>query len=342
MGTDRTRLRRKRRNDNRDRLIVLAVFAAVFAAGVLAGTGGRALLNRILGGQDGRTKAVVVTSEEERLDGIKHSFEDGGSSTLQILRKYYPDDLVMNKNGAYCFVPRDDSLKTHNFDSSKVRTNSDGTYGYVDGDLKVVKGIDVSAHQGEIDWAEVAATNVDFAMIRAVYRGYESGKLLEDKQFRTNIEEAHAKGIKVGAYIFTQAVNKQEVDEEISKLNGLLGTYELDYPVAIDVEDLVGSTERIESLGKDELTELIRYYCDKVNESGYTPMLYLNIDSALNMIDLAKFEDVKKWFAVYDTDFYYPYAYQMWQYKQTGRVSGIDGSVDLNLYFSGIIDVAQP
>ena len=331
---DRIRLRshRRRNRDNRELWLAIAAAAVIFVLGIAAGVGGRSLFAWLGRGDEDRIKATEITSEQERLDGIKRAFEEG-SSVLQTLRDYYPDDLILYKDSAYCFVPRDSSLKQHSFDSSKVRKNSDGTYGYVDGDLKVIKGIDVSAHQGEIDWAEVASSNVDFAMIRAVYRGYESGKLLEDKQFRTNIEEAHSKGIKVGAYIFTQAINKQEVDEEISKLNGLLGTYELDYPVAIDVEDLAGSTERIESLSKAELTELILYYCDKVEESGYTPMLYLNIDSALNMIDLTKFEDIRKWFAVYDTDFYYPYAYQMWQYKDTGKISGIEGSVDLNLYF---------
>ena len=332
---NRFRHNRRRNNDNRERLIVLAIAVLIFVLGAAAGIGGRAIFSRLKADNEERIAAANVTQEEERLEGIKQGFEKG-TSTLQILRSYYPDELVMNKSGNYCFVPRDASLKTHSFDSSKVRKNTDGTYGYVDGDLEVIKGIDVSSHQGEIDWAAVAKSNVDFAMIRAVYRGYESGKLLEDEQFRANIEEAHAKGIKVGAYIFTQAISKYEVDEEISKLNGLLGTYELDYPVAIDVEDLAGSTERLESLSKAELTELIRYYCDRVEKSGYTPMLYLNIDSALNMIDLAQFEDIKKWFAVYDSNFYYPYAYQMWQYKDTGKVNGIDGNVDLNLYFPGL------
>ncbi len=334
MNNIRTHRRRKRREID-ERLIAAAVAAFIFAAGIFAGIGGKALITRLGNAEEERIKAAEVTSEQERLDGIKQSFENG-NTVLKTLRTYYPDELVMYKNGAYKFAAVNNALKMNSFDSSKVRENTDGTWGYVDGDLEVIKGIDVSAHQGEIDWTKVAAANVDFTMIRAVYRGYESGKLLEDKQFRTNIEEAKANGIKVGAYIFTQAVNEAEVDEELSKLKGLLGAYELDYPVAVDIEDLTGSTERLEQLSKEELTKLIRYYCDKIEESGYTPMLYLNMDSAVNMIDLAEFEDIKKWFAVYDSDFYYPYAYQMWQYKDTGRISGINGNVDLNLYFPGL------
>lgn len=325
------RTRKKRNTIDKERIAVIIFIAAVFLLGAVAGIGWKSLSAKFAKKSD-RIAAVNVTTEEERLEGIKQSFESG-KSVLQTLRSYYPDQLVMRKNNAYKFVPVDSTLKTNNFDPDKVRKNSDGTWGYVDGDLKVIKGIDVSAHQGEIDWKKVAATNVDFAMIRAVYRGYESGKLMEDEKFRTNLEEAQANGIDTGVYIFTQAINKNEVDEEISKLNGLLGAYELQYPVVVDIEDISGSTERIEQLSKAELTELIEYYCDELKKNGYTPMLYLNIDSALNMIDLKKFEDIDKWFAVYDSDFYYPYAYKMWQYKDTGKVDGIEGNVDLNLYF---------
>ena len=325
------RTRKKRNTIDKERIAVIIFIAAVFLLGAAAGIGWKSLSAKFAKKSD-RIAAVNVTTEEERLEGIKQSFESG-KSVLQTLRSYYPDQLVMRKNNAYKFVPVDSTLKTNNFDQDKVRKNSDGTWGYVDGDLQVIKGIDVSAHQGEIDWKKVAATNVDFAMIRAVYRGYESGKLLEDEKFRTNLEEAQANGIDTGVYIFTQAINKNEVDEEISKLNGLLGAYELQYPVVVDIEDISGSTERIEQLSKTELTELIEYYCEELKKNGYTPMLYLNIDSALNMIDLKKFEDIDKWFAVYDSDFYYPYAYKMWQYKDTGKVDGIEGNVDLNLYF---------
>ena len=328
---NRSRIRRKK-EINRERILALLIAAGLIAFGAVAALVGRSLLANFNADSEERTAAISVTSEQERLDGIKQSFESG-KGTLETLRNYYPDSLVLYKNGCYQFADRDKSLKQHSFDSSKVRKNTDGTWGYVDGNLKVVKGIDVSAHQGEIDWSKVAATNVDFAMIRAVYRGYESGKLLEDKMFRTNLEEAQANGIKTGVYIFTQAISTKEVDEEINMLTGLLGAYELDYPVVVDVEDLAGSTERIEQLSKSELTKLVRYYCDKLKDAGFTPMLYYNIDGALNLLDLKEFEDVDKWFAVYDSDFYYPYAYQMWQYKDTGKVDGIDGYVDLDLYF---------
>lgn len=282
--------------------------------------------------ENSRINAVEITEEQERLDGIRQAFSDG-DSTLSILRKYYPEDLVLYYDSKYSFYPVDDSLRKHAFDPEKVRKNTDGTWGYVDGDMKVEKGIDVSAHQGEIDWEKVAGTNITFAMIRLMYRGYETGRLVEDKMFRSNIENAAANGIKTGVYIFTQAITKKEVDEEISMLSGLLGAYDISYPVVVDVEDVAGETDRMEQLTRDERTEIVRYYCERIREAGYEPMIYFNIHGALELIDLSALEEYDKWFAVYDSDFYYPYDYRMWQYKDTGRVEGITGNVDLDLYF---------
>lgn len=311
---------------------MLLIALCIFLAGAAAALGIGKLSAVFAERDDDRMAAETVSSEQERLDGIRKGFEQGDSA-LTVLRKFYPDELVIVKDRKYIFYERDDSLKQNSFDSSKVRKNTDGTWGYVDGNMQVMKGIDISSHQGEIDWKKVSGTNVEFAMIRAVYRGYESGKLLEDGQFRTNIEEAHANGIKVGAYVFTQAVNKTEVDEEVSMLKGLLGAYDLEMPVVVDVERVSGGEARLEQLGVTELTELIRYYVQCIEDAGYKPMIYFNLESALSMIELKEFEDIDKWFAVYDSDFYYPYAYSMWQYKDTGSVDGIDGNVDFDLYF---------
>ena len=115
-------------------------------------------------------------------------------------------------------------------------------------------------------------------------------------------------------------------------LTGLLGAYDIEYPVVVDVEDVDGES-RTQHLTKEERTELIRYYCEKIEKEGYTPMIYYNIRGAVELLDLKELEDYDKWFAVYDSDFYFPYAYKMWQYKDTGRVDGVTGNVDLNLYF---------
>ena len=321
-----------RRLRSSDRQAAAVILLLVFAAGILAGILGTKIAGKIRAGKEDSIALSQITPEQERLEGIRQYFSEG-RGVLETLRRYYPQDIIIYDQNKYWFSPLDSSMKMNSFDSEKVRKNTDGTWGYVDGNLAVVKGIDVSSHQGEIDWAAVAKTNVSFAMIRAMYRGYETGKMVEDKYFRTNLENAQRCGLDVGVYIFTQAISKAEVDEEVSMVSGLLGAYDIEYPVVVDVEDVPDGESRTQHLTKEERTELTRYYCEKLKDAGYQPMIYYNIRGAVELLDLKELEDYDKWFAVYDSDFYFPYAYKMWQYKDTGRVDGISGNVDLNLYF---------
>ena len=98
-------------------------------------------------------------------------------------------------------------------------------------------GIDVSKHQGTIDWAQVKAAGVDYAIIRIAYRGYGSDGIMRiDPQFEANINGARANGIDVGVYFFSQAVNVDEAVEEASLVLNTLNGRKLQYPVYIDME----------------------------------------------------------------------------------------------------------
>lgn len=279
-----------------------------------------------------RGAASAAASEaQETLDGIRDSLAEG-NSVLSTLRKYYPEDLILYADKKYVFTPVDESLKKHGFVADKVNKLESGEWQYMENDNVVShKGIDVSSHQGEIRWDEVAADGVEYAMIRAMYRGYGSGKLVEDTQFKTNAAGASANGIKVGAYVFTQAITREEVEEEVEMLKGLLAPCDISGPVVVDVEKTAEGTGRMDEIDPALRTELVAYYCDLIKEAGYRPMLYFNIETALLMLDLKQLESYEKWFASYSSEFYYPYAYTLWQYSDKGRVAGIDGNVDLDL-----------
>ena len=266
--------------------------------------------------------------------GIKSSLESG-NTVMETLRKYYPDDLILYKDKRYIFTPVNNELKKHNYKTENVRLLDTGEWQYTDGD-KVIshKGIDISSHQGDVDWTKLGAFDIEFVMLRALYRGYSSGKLVEDEKFRDNLAGANANGIKAGVYVFTQALSNDEVDEEISMLKELIGQGKVDYPVVVDVEEANAGDGRMDTLDKEERTRLIKYYCEEIKKAGYKPMIYLNIDSALLMLNLAELEDYDKWFASYNADFYYPYQYTMWQYSDGGSIDGIDGNVDLDISFT--------
>lgn len=274
-----------------------------------------------------------LSSEQKRLLGIRNSLESG-NSVLETLRRFFPETLVVSHGDRYIFKDIDNSLKMNDYESSEVTVLPTGEYIYArDGELISHKGIDVSSHQGEIDWEKVGNTDIEFVFMRALYRGYESGKLVEDDMFKINLEGAAAQGIKTGVYIFTQAVTEKEVDQELEMLDSLLGGASLDLPVVVDVEEAGDGTGRMDQLTIAERTEIIKYYCESIKERGYTPMIYFSITGAVLMLNLEELEDYDKWFAVYDTEFYYPYAYSIWQYSDSGSVDGIEGNVDLDLSF---------
>ena len=177
----------------------------------------------------------------------------------------------------------------------------------------------------------MAKDGVEFAMIRALYRGYESGKLVDDKQFGRNMEGALMNNIRAGVYIFTQAVTEKEVEEEVARVTELLKPYKMTGPVVVDVEPAADGTGRMDRLTQDERTELVKIYCERIKEAGYRPMIYFNIETALKLLDLKALEDYEKWFAVYDSNMYYPYEYTMWQYTEKGTVKGIEGGVDMDI-----------
>ena len=192
-------------------------------------------------------------------------------------------------------------------------------------------GVDVSAYQGDIDWERVKASGIDFAIIRLGYRGYESGKLVEDANARKNLEGAAAAGLKVGAYFFSQALNTKEVDEELEFLLDILGEQYLAMPLVLDWE-IPTANARSARMDARTLTDLQLHFCKKVSDLGYQPMIYFNWHQSENLYYLHELEEYPFWLALYQDRMNYPWRVEMWQYTSSGRVPGIPGDVDINVY----------
>ncbi len=192
-------------------------------------------------------------------------------------------------------------------------------------------GIDVSAYQGEINWEKVAASGIRYAIIRLGFRGYGSGKLVEDDYAVQNLEGARAAGLKVGAYFFSQALNIQEVDEEIEFMLDILGDFQLDMPIILDWE-YVSAEARTANMDARTLTDCQLHFCRTMEELGYQPMLYFNWHQASSLLYLNELEEYPFWLALYQDRMTFPYHVEMWQYTCTGRVPGIKGDVDINVY----------
>ena len=195
-------------------------------------------------------------------------------------------------------------------------------------------GIDVSVYQGNIDWNKVKRAGVDYAMIRVGGRGYGSdGKMYDDVNFEKNIEGALEAGLDVGVYYFSQAITVREAQEEADYVLDKIREYDVTYPVVFDWERIGGSEARTYGLETDLLCRIAGAFCQRVEAAGYTPMIYFNSYCGYIKYDLSKIDDYDFWFARYnDTPGFY-YDFDMWQYSDSGVVSGISGKVDLNISF---------
>ena len=194
-------------------------------------------------------------------------------------------------------------------------------------------GIDVSKWNGSIDWNAVKNSGVSYVIIRCGYRGSSSGALVEDPKFKTNIKGATAAGLKVGVYFFTQATDEIEAIEEASMVLEMIDDYKISYPVFLDVEASGGRGDKIDA---EERTAVIKAFCETIEDSGYTAGVYANktwYEKKMNADELTKY---KIWLAQYAAQpTYTETRIDMWQYKETGKVSGISGNVDLNLSYLG-------
>ena len=193
-------------------------------------------------------------------------------------------------------------------------------------------GVDVSYHQGVIDWDKVKADGYDFAFLRIGYRGYgQSGTINLDKQFIRNIKNAQQAGLEVGVYFFSQAVNEQEAAEEADFVLAQLKGYELQLPVVYDPESILHAKARTDNVTGEQFTKNTIVFCEKMKEAGYEPMIYSNMRWEAYQFDLEALSEYPIWYADYEPLPQTPYHFRFWQYTNEGSVSGIKGAVDLNI-----------
>ncbi len=275
-------------------------------------------------------------AEEQTYNVIREMIQkklEAGEGTTATIRSLFPEQIVVASNGRYYFFPISDEIEHHGFEDTDFEFDSKGYLQYVgsDIDVKVQQGVDVSRFQGDIDWEKVANAGIEFAFIRAGFRGTTEGKLLEDDCFEENITGALENGIDVGVYFYSQAINEEEALEEVQMLLDMIEPYDITFPVVIDIESAESDTARTVDLTTDEYEAVAKTFCDTVKNAGYTPMIYGNVKSFTLLMDAADVDDYDIWIAYYGTPLYYPYHFNIWQYTSTGTVDGIEGSVDLNI-----------
>jgi lysozyme len=205
---------------------------------------------------------------------------------------------------------------------------------YIGNEYDVLRGIDVSEHQYDIDWEEVAASGVDYAYIRVGRRGYTEGGLFEDPYFEANITGAQAAGLKIGVYMFSQAVTVAEAIEEANFVIDRIKNYNVALPVVFDWEKIEDDGARTANIAMEGRTDCAVAFCETIKNAGYIPGVYFNRNLGYYGYDLRRLTDYEFWFSLPESSFpNFYYAADMWQYSFTESVPGIEGETDMNLWF---------
>lgn len=225
-----------------------------------------------------------------------------------------------DKNGNY--ITGDQVIQ-----GAKYSFGSDGRLSSGSGSL----GIDVSKWNGTIDWNAVKNSGISYVIIRCGYRGSSTGALIEDPRFKSNIQGAKNAGLKVGVYFFSQAVNEVEAVEEASMAINLVNGYGLNYPIFLDVESSGGRGDKIDAGTR---TAVCKAFCNTIQNSGYSAGIYANKTWLTSYMNTASLTGYKIWLAQYaSTPSYSATRYDMWQYSSKGKVTGINGNVDMNISY---------
>lgn len=208
----------------------------------------------------------------------------------------------------------------------------------------LAKGIDVSKHQGAIDWKRVKQDGIEFVMIRIGYRGYSNGAIVLDPYFEKNITEALANDIKVGIYFFSTAISVEEATQEAKWTLQHIKGYDVTYPIVFDYEGFELKKYRSYGTSRKQRTSFNKAFNDVIKSAGYKTMIYGSKGNIMTTYDIASLNE-PLWVARYsggydkilDDDKYFPdipgFNIAMWQYTSIGRVSGINGNVDLNYLY---------
>lgn len=325
----------------RNKIFLAVLFLAVFAEMMPAGCAGA---------DTKRRKENFTPETEKRLDGTKPADlqvrSDGteaveeeiqSDSTEPTELQEHPDSRKQRLHfvdvfGQEYVTDINPDVTKHDYDLKAFLHQGDSLV--YQGDMRYTSrlGVDVSHHQGAVDWERVRKAGYEFAFLRIGYRGYgKEGRVCLDREFFSNIKGAQAAGMDVGVYFFSQAINETEAAEEAEFVLKNLEGYSLQLPVVYDPESILDAEARTDDVPGAQFTKNTQVFCRMIAEAGYKPMIYSNMLWEAYEFDLAQLSEYPVWYADYEKLPQTPYHFAFWQYSNEGTVDGIAGAVDLDI-----------
>ena len=223
-------------------------------------------------------------------------------------------------------IPKENSFRYN--DGVPIISESDSDISLTAVNGEGLKGIDVSTHQGAIDWERVKADGIDFAVIRCGFGDdYES---YDDAQWKRNADECTRLGIPFGAYLYSYAASIGEAESEASHAIRLLEGYDLSLPVYLDLED-----EVVADCSNELIGQMADIFCTALQNEGYDVGIYANLNWWNTRLTSDVFSNTTwhKWIAQWSSACTYGGDYTMWQYTSSGSVDGISGRVDMDMWY---------
>ena len=243
--------------------------------------------------------------------------------------------LITNRDGSEEWVLISPYLTKNTLDFTKMEDKA-GLKRYMENGRKTsYVGVDISKHTGKVYFPSLKAAGVDYVMIRLGSRGYSTGQITLDENFKENIEGAIEAQLDVGIYFYSQAISQDEAVQEANFVVQNLEPYrgKVKYPIAFNMGFVSNDKSRIEGLSREDKTAVSVSFLDAGRAAGYVPMVYGDKEWLIKEVDLTKLQDYDVWLSQEEEIPDYPYRYAMWQYNTDGVLNGIDGGADLNICF---------
>ena len=192
----------------------------------------------------------------------------------------------------------------------------------------VARGIDVSNFQGTIDWNQVKAAGIEFAILKV---GPVYGK--PDSTFERNATECERLGIPYGVYYYSYARSVADANKEADRTLAWLGGHHPSLPVYYDLED--NYILQDPNFSKDKLAQIAQTFCNRMEAVGFKSGIYANLNWFNNYLNSPSLSGYDHWVAQYNWRCDYAGSYSFWQYSSSGNVPGVNGRCDMNYCFNG-------
>ena len=192
----------------------------------------------------------------------------------------------------------------------------------------VARGVDVSNFQGTIDWNQVKAAGIEFAILKV---GPVYGK--PDSTFERNATECERFGIPYGVYYYSYARSVADANKEADRTLAWLGGHHPSLPVYYDLED--NYILQDPNFSKDKLAQIAQTFCNRMEAVGFKSGIYANLNWLNNYLDSPSLNGYDHWVAQYNWRCDYAGSYSFWQYSSSGNVPGVNGRCDMNYCFNG-------